>query len=114
MLTVRNNSGTKRLNVLELLKKKLKLVTLEINKDKDTLIPEIKNNITLARITKVVTPLKFNSKSFKLKEFITKVKIYFNYNDKSFESEDNRVIFVISYFEGFIFDFIFTFVEDYD
>jgi hypothetical protein len=113
MLTVKSNNSTRRLVVPELLKR-LKLVTLETNNDGDTLILEIKDNITLAQVVKVITPLKFNSKLFKLKEFIIKIKIYLNYIDESFELKDNKTIFIISYFERLTFNFISTYIEDYN
>ena len=111
MSVVGSSNSARRPVVLESLEKP-KSTTLD--KDGDTLILEIQNNITLARTAKVVTPLKFDSKSAKLKEFLTKIKIYLNYNNKSFESEDNKIMFVISYLEELAFDFISTYIKDYN
>ena len=111
MSVVGSSSGAKRLVVPELLTQPKSVASDE---DKDTLIQETQNNFTLARLAKVVTLLKFNSKLTKLKEFLTKIKIYLNYNDKSFELEDNKTMFVISYLEGLVFDFISIYIKDYN
>jgi hypothetical protein len=107
MSVVGSSSGTRRPVTPESLTRPESITPDE---DGDTLIPEIQNNITLARITKVITPLKFNSKSAKLKEFLTKIKIYLNYNNKSFELKDNKTIFIILYLKELVFDFISTYI----
>ena len=49
----------------------------------------------------------------KLKEFITKLQIYYKYNFNSFDSKADKVIYIISYIEGLVFEFIETFLSDY-
>ncbi len=96
-------------------KGKEKAVELEPNKEKDnkedTLIRrvskvQVKNIVLLIKSAKVVLPPKFKGDFLKLKEFITKLKIYISYNYKSFDDKDFKVLFVISYLEGLVFDFI--------
>src|SRR5450631_1694732 len=70
--------------------------------DSDTKIKglQVENKVTLSRTAKVATPPKFKGKLSKLKEFVTKAKIYLNYNSDSFEWEADKVTFVISYYKG--------------
>ncbi len=60
----------------------------------------------LNKSAKVATLPKFKEDSLKLKEFIAKLKIYILYNYKSFDDEDSKVLFTISYLEGLVFEFI--------
>ena len=49
----------------------------------------------------------------KLKEFITKLQIYYKYNLNSFNSEVNKVTYIISYIEGSVFKFVEIFLLNY-
>ena len=49
----------------------------------------------------------------KLKEFITKLQIYYKYNFNSFNSEADKVTYIISYIEGLAFKFVEIFLLDY-
>ena len=70
-------------------------------------------NVTIIYSVKVNTPPKFRGEVGKLKEFITKLQIYYKYNFNSFDSEANKVTYTISYIEGSVFEFIKTFLSDY-
>jgi hypothetical protein len=57
-------------------------------KDKDGDIKiTINNNITLNRLVKVATPLKFNRDLSKLEEYLDKVQIYIDYTPNRFSKE---------------------------
>ncbi len=60
----------------------------------------------LNKSAKVATPPKFKKDLLKLKEFITKLKIYILYNYESFDNKDSKVLFTISYLERSAFEFI--------
>ncbi len=60
----------------------------------------------LSKFVKVAALPKFRGDSLKLKEFITKLKIYILYNYESFDDEDSKVLFAISYLERLVFEFI--------
>ncbi len=68
----------------------------------------------LTRTTKVVVLLKYKEELLKLKEFITKLQIYISYNNNSFETENKKVLFTILYFEDKAFEFIKTYLDDYN
>ena len=70
-------------------------------------------NIIITRSVKVNTLPKFRGEIGKLKEFITKLQIYYKYNLNSFDLESNKVTYIISYIEGFAFDFIKPFLLDF-
>ena len=79
-------------------------------KIKDRVI--IKNKVELIRLIKVTTLPRFLGKPSELREFLAKVNIYIKYNLNSFLTEADKVIFVISYFKGLIFDFAEIFLDD--
>jgi hypothetical protein len=56
------------------------------DKDRDIKIT-INNNITLNRLVKVATPLKFNRDLSKLEEYLNKVQIYINHTPNRFIKE---------------------------
>ena len=88
--------------------------TLEEDKDNEgDIIIKDPINITIIRSAKVNTLPKFRGEIRKLKEFITKLQIYYKYNFDSFNSEVNKVIYTISYIEGSVFEFVETFLLDY-
>jgi len=60
----------------------------------------------LNKSAKVATPPEFRGDSSKLKEFITKLKIYILHNYESFDNKDSKVLFAISYLEELVFEFI--------
>ncbi len=60
----------------------------------------------LNKFVKVATLPKFRRDFLKLKEFITKLRIYILHNYESFDNEDSKVLFTISYLEGLVFEFI--------
>jgi len=60
----------------------------------------------LSKSAKVVVPLKFRGDLLKLKEFITKLKIYILHNYESFDDKDSKVLFTISYLEELVFEFM--------
>ena len=62
---------------------------------------------------KVNTLPRFRGEIGKLKEFITKLQIYYKYNFNSFNSEANKVTYIISYIKGLVFEFIEIFLLDY-
>ena len=70
-------------------------------------------NITIIRSAKVNTPPKFRGEIGKLKEFITKLQIYYKYNFNSFDSEANKVTYIILYIKGLAFEFMEIFLLDY-
>ena len=70
-------------------------------------------NITITCSAKVNTLPKFRGEIGKLKEFITKLQIYYKYNFNSFDSEANKVTYTILYIKGLAFEFIETFLADY-
>ncbi len=72
------------------------------------MLDQVKNLKLIKRkvVAKVVLPLKFKGVLLKLKEFLTKLKIYLNYNKDDFEDDTNKVLFAISYLEEGAFDFI--------
>ena len=70
-------------------------------------------NIIIIYSAKVNTLLKFRGEIRKLKEFITKLQIYYEYNFNSFNSEVNKVTYAISYIERLVFEFIKTFLLNY-
>ncbi len=79
--------------------------------DGDTLIRgvpkfQVKNIVLLNKSAKVVILPKFRKDSLKLKEFIAKLKIYILHNYESFDNEDSKILFAISYLEGLVFEFI--------
>ena len=82
------------------------------NNEGDIIIKDLVN-VTIIRSAKVNTPLKFKGEVGKLKEFIIKLQIYYKYNFDSFNSEVNKVTYVISYIKGSAFEFIETFLLDY-
>ena len=49
----------------------------------------------------------------KLKEFITKLQIYYKYNLDGFASEADKVTYTILYIEGLAFNFVKTFLSDF-
>ena len=90
----------------------------EDNKDEDRDIKIkdrviIENKVELIRLVKVITLLRFLRKPSELKEFLVKVNIYIKYNLNLFLLKADKVIFVISYFKGLVFDFAETFLNDY-
>ena len=70
-------------------------------------------NVTIICSAKVNTLPKFRGEVGKLKEFITKLQIYYKYNFNSFNLEANKVTYAISYIEGLVFEFIKTFLLNY-
>ena len=62
---------------------------------------------------KANTLLRFRGEQGKLKEFITKLKIYYKYNLNSFNLKVNKVTYVILYIKGSAFDFIKPFLLDF-
>ena len=70
-------------------------------------------NVTIICSAKVNTPPKFRGEVGKLKEFITKLQIYYKYNFNSFDSEVNKVTYAISYIKESVFKFVKTFLSDY-
>ena len=70
-------------------------------------------NITIIRSAKVNTLPKFRREVGKLKEFITKLQIYYKYNLNSFDLEADKVTYAILYIEGFAFEFVETFLLDF-
>ncbi len=60
----------------------------------------------LSKSAKVVTLSKFKEDSLKLKEFITKLRIYILHNYKSFDDKDSKILFTISYLEELVFEFM--------
>jgi len=55
---------------------------------------------------KVVLLPKFKGDFLKLKEFITKLKIYILHKYKSFDNKDSKVLFTILYLERLVFEFM--------
>ena len=88
--------------------------TLEEDKDNkgDVIIKDLVN-VTITRSAKVNTLPKFRGEVRKLKEFITKLQIYYKYNFDSFNSEIDKVTYIILYIEGLAFEFVETFLLDY-
>ena len=88
--------------------------TLEEDKDNegDIIIKDLVN-ITIIYSAEVNTLPKFRGEVGKLKEFITKLQIYYKYNFNSFNSEVNKVTYTISYIEGLVFKFIEIFLLNY-
>ena len=82
------------------------------NVDSDTQIKDLVN-VTISQLVKVNTPLRFRGEQGKLKEFITKLKIYYKYNLNSFNLKVNKVTYVISYIKGLAFDFVEPFLIDF-
>ncbi len=81
------------------------------NNDRDILIRgvfkfQVENTVLLSKSAKVVLLSKFKKDFLKLKEFITKLKIYILHNYKSFNNKDSKVLFAILYLEGLVFEFI--------
>ena len=120
MSNIGSVKGSRRVLLLEELAsrfKKLESVlvsTLEEDKDnKGNVIIKDLVNVTIIRSTKVNTLPKFRGEVGKLKEFITKLQIYYEYNFNSFNSEVNKVTYIISYIEGLVFEFVETFLLDY-
>ena len=100
---------------LKLKKPELILVnTLEEDKNNegDITIKDLVN-IIIIRFAKVNTLLKFRGEVRKLKEFITKLQIYYKHNFDSFNSEVNKVTYTISYIKGSVLEFIKIFLSDY-
>jgi len=64
--------------------------------------------------TKVVVLSKYKEELSKLKKFITKLQIYISHNNDSFETENKKVLFTISYLEDKAFEFIKTYLENYN
>ena len=97
------------------------VVNTVIPEDNNEDTPDINNNtqikdlvnVTISRLAKVNTPLKFRGEQGKLKEFIAKLKIYYKHNLNSFNLEANKVTYAISYIEGLAFDFIEPFLLDF-
>ena len=112
--------GSRRVLLLKELASRLKkpelllVNTLEEDKDNkgDITIKDL-INITIIRSAKVNTPPKFKGEVGKLKEFIIKLQIYYEYNFNSFNSEVNKVTYAISYIKGLVFEFVETFLLDY-
>ena len=88
--------------------------TLEEDKDNegDIIIKDLVN-ITIIRSAKVNTLPKFKGEVRKLKEFIIKLQIYYKYNFNNFNSEANKVTYIISYIKGLVFKFIKIFLLNY-
>ena len=88
--------------------------TLEEDKDNegDVTIKDLVN-VTIIRSVKVNTLPKFRGEIRKLKEFITKLQIYYKYNFNSFNSEVNKVTYTILYIKGLAFKFVEIFLLDY-
>ena len=112
--------GLRRVLLLEELALRLKkpepvlVSTLEEDKNNkgDVTIKDLVN-VTIIRSAKVNTLPKFRKEVRKLKEFITKLQIYYEHNFDSFDSEANKVTYAILYIEGLAFEFIKTFLLDY-
>jgi len=62
--------------------------------------------VSLTKSAKVVLPPKFRGDFLRLKEFITKLKIYILHNYESFNNKDSKVLFAILYLEGLVFEFM--------
>ena len=77
------------------------------------LIVTVDNYITLNRVVKIAILLKFLGDLVRFEEFISKVRIYIDYNIDSFDEESNKTTFVILYLEGKVFDFVSTYLDDY-
>ncbi len=60
----------------------------------------------LNKSAKVATLSKFKKDFLRLKEFITKLKIYILHNYESFDNKDSKVLFAIFYLEESVFKFI--------
>ena len=73
----------------------------------------VNNYITLNRVAKIALLPKFLGDLARFKEFISKVRIYINYNINSFDEESNKITFVILYLEGKAFNFVSTYLNDY-
>ena len=58
---------------------------------------KVNNYVSLFRSAKVAILLKFLRKPKELKIFLAKLRIYINYNLRSFPLEVNKVLFVILY-----------------
>ena len=88
--------------------------TPEEDKDNkgDVIIKDLVN-ITIIYSIKVNTLPKFRGEVGKLKEFITKLQIYYKYNLNSFNSEADKVTYAISYIKGLVFKFVKTFLLNY-
>ena len=82
------------------------------NNEGDIIIKDLVN-VTITRSAKVNTLPKFRGEIRKLKEFITKLQIYYKYNFDSFNSKVNKVTYTISYIKGLVFKFVKTFLSDY-
>ena len=67
--------------------------TLEEDNKGNVIIKDLVN-VTIIRSAKVNTPPKFRGEVGKLKEFITKLQIYYKYNFNSFNSEANKVTYI--------------------
>ena len=74
----------------------------------------VENKVNLTQQAKVATPPKFKGETYKLKEFLAKMSIYINHNEDSFATETDKVMFAISYLEGSAFEFIETYLDDYN
>ena len=85
----------------------------EDENDKGDVIIKDLVNITIIRSIKVNTLPKFRGEIGKLKEFITKLQIYYKYNFNSFDSKVNKVTYIILYIEGSAFEFVEIFLLDY-
>jgi len=93
----------------------------EENKDDDGDVPmggvpkfQVENTVSLSKSAKVATPPKFKGDPSKLKEFIAKLRIYISHNHESFDDEDSKVLFAISYLEGPAFEFMQVYLDDYN
>ena len=80
---------------------------------KDGII-HVDNQITLSRTAKVSTPLRFDGTLDKLPEFLAKMKIYINYYTDGFQTDEDEVMFVLSFIEGKAFKFIKVFLNNYN
>ena len=112
--------GSRRVLLLEELASKSKkpepvlVSTPEEDKDNegDIIIKDLVN-VTIIYFVKVNTLPKFRGEVGKLKEFITKLQIYYKYNFNSFNSEANKVTYTISYIKGLVFKFVKIFLLNY-
>ena len=115
-----STKGSRKVLSLEELASRLKkpelilVSTLEEDKDNkgDITIKDLVN-VTIIHSVKVNTLPRFRGEIGKLKEFITKLQIYYEYNFNSFDSEADKVTYTILYIEGSAFKFIEIFLLDY-
>jgi hypothetical protein len=65
------------------------------------------------RITTVKIPNIFYRNRAKLDNFLISINIYILFNQHLFGSKSAKVIYVISYFRGIVFNWVKTYIDDF-